>query len=360
MNTLTTKGIKTVKPLSEQIKIYDKFRKNIFHPKADMPVEKSYLERYKKKFILSEKVIKKIFLDKLSLKVQSISPILTKTSFHSLYVVRAGAKKFVLKVNLLSDVCPGLSFYIDDVVNSFLFERHMPNLPIYIIDPSRYSYPFDYMIMDYLDGESLDKTDQKSAFQDLGMNFSEIHKIKGKYYGTLRVGSLSLMELVGMYKDWNDFLHVNLTKHIDKCLMLGVFDKKTSDFINNVFKKTKINTRKISLLHNDPGQRNVITKNGKIVGVLDWEDAILGDPLWDIAFIDTFLFGKNDRNKFKAFLIGYGSDYKKIYTKKYLLYYLRIAMLKAVSRNEFSKYDNDELLFDRKRINFALDKLRKK
>ncbi|SFS64623.1 aminoglycoside phosphotransferase family protein [Paenibacillus sp. BC26] len=39
------------------------------------------------------------------------------------------------------------------------------------------------------------------------------------------------------------------------------------------------------LVHGDFGSNNVLTKGGRITGVIDWSEAMIGDPLYDIANI---------------------------------------------------------------------------
>jgi aminoglycoside phosphotransferase (APT) family kinase protein len=156
-----------------------------------------------------------------------------------------------------------------------------------------------------------------------------------------------------MSKSWEEFFKINLSAHIKKCREIGVFNKKTYFLIEKLFLDNMkyFENSDSRLLHNDPGGRNIFIDGKNIRGIIDWEDAIIGDPLWEIAFIHSFLFGKE--HSFKRFCRGYSLNLKILQTRKYWLYYLRICLIKAISR--FSQRQN--LSIDKKRIVYALNHL---
>jgi aminoglycoside phosphotransferase (APT) family kinase protein len=61
-----------------------------------------------------------------------------------------------------------------------------------------------------------------------------------------------------------------------------------------------------ALLHGDFWPGNVLWKGGRLVAVIDWEDACLGDPLADLATARVEL------------LCGYGHDAMEWFTTRYL------------------------------------------
>ena len=118
---------------------------------------------------------------------------------------------------------------------------------------------------------------------------------------------------------------------------------------------------KCSFLHNDLGGRNIIAMKNKLTGIIDWEDAIMGDPQWELAFIDTFMVGKSsDKGFFEAFCEGYGIDIKSLHMQpKYWMYYLRVAMIKAISRSLTGYYNAEGREIDRWRIKNGMENFRR-
>lgn len=100
------------------------------------------------------------------------------------------------------------------------------------------------------------------------------------------------------------------------------------------------------LLHGDLGNHNFISADGKSISALiDWEDCLIGDPVFDIAYWATFF----KDNMLDDFLIGYakinpaispvGETAPKPWRRLGWLYYLRIALSKTVHRFYFGYTD---------------------
>ena len=57
------------------------------------------------------------------------------------------------------------------------------------------------------------------------------------------------------------------------------------------------------LLHGDYWAQNLLWEQGRITGILDWEDAAIGDPLSDVAGASVelrYLFGREGMQRFIA------------------------------------------------------------
>jgi Ser/Thr protein kinase RdoA (MazF antagonist) len=59
------------------------------------------------------------------------------------------------------------------------------------------------------------------------------------------------------------------------------------------------------LCHNDAHDANVLVENGAITGLIDWENAVAADPLFDLAKAWAFSDGRSDET-LDALLEGYG------------------------------------------------------
>jgi hygromycin-B 7''-O-kinase len=59
------------------------------------------------------------------------------------------------------------------------------------------------------------------------------------------------------------------------------------------------------LCHNDAHDANVLVENGRITGIVDWENAVAADPIFDLAKAWAFSDGRSD-GTLAALMDGYG------------------------------------------------------
>ncbi len=64
-------------------------------------------------------------------------------------------------------------------------------------------------------------------------------------------------------------------------------------------------TGRACLVHGDFWPGNVLWRDGQVAAVLDWEDALLGDPLFDLACMRAELFWLRDLQTVDAFTLRY-------------------------------------------------------
>ena len=117
------------------------------------------------------------------------------------------------------------------------------------------------------------------------------------------------------------------------------------------------------LVHGDFWFGNVLWKDGKLVAVLDWEFATLGDPLFDLALarLETVCqFGRDAMHKFTA---NYTSIMNHLDFSTLHYWELWIAFYRETLFNQFPEWFGDDNAFERIRsrhkwfTNQALEKL---
>ena len=125
-------------------------------------------------------------------------------------------------------------------------------------------------------------------------NLRELHKVKSQKPGLLiepdskktwKEMILSIFE--GREFDWNE---IASRKGVDGVLILESVKR-----IIEKIKNTKFIDRDFSFLHTDFNQRNLFVdpNSDKITGIIDWEEAMFGDPIYDFARIRMFLWHFN-------------------------------------------------------------------
>src|SRR5262249_32278643 len=123
------------------------------------------------------------------------------------------------------------------------------------------------------------------------------------------------------------------------CVRLGVVTPEEAQRILKTFDRCTrlLHVEEPALLHGDLGSHNVFTDGASITALIDWEDCLSGDPVFDIAFWATF----HPERRHQAFLDGYRSEspLPGDFAVRFWLYFLRIALGKTVLRHRLRLSD---------------------
>src|SRR5258706_9082909 len=203
-------NIKDFNPqLLQDLKQFTSFRSNLFHPKSDIIISKKNLSKQRK--VLSQIDIQEIsilFRKRINEEVISINKIEIKSTFHRLYKIITLKKSYILKINSLNDLYKDFTFFNEKHLQNVLKQNNLPYIDIYFIDLTRREYPFDFMIMEYIEGYNLEMykgVNQKELYEEIGRIFKNIHSIE-----TSKAGNLDLKiliekdQLTGMFRSWEN------------------------------------------------------------------------------------------------------------------------------------------------------------
>jgi hygromycin-B 4-O-kinase len=199
-----------------------------------------------------------------------------------------------------------------------------------------------------------DEARMPQALGEAARFLARLHRVRGSGFGPL---SLEAPGLAGVHERWDDYLFVRLAEHVAACEAEGAIARTEAERIAALFEASRAGLRaqRAALLHGDPGSHNFIVDASGIRGVVDWEDALLGDPLFDVASLCTF----HPERRHGAILSGYGTALEpgsEAWTR-FWLYFLRIALAKTVHRRRFGYADRPERAPASRRIQLALARL---
>jgi aminoglycoside phosphotransferase (APT) family kinase protein len=90
------------------------------------------------------------------------------------------------------------------------------------------------------------------------------------------------------------------------------------------------------LIHNDFHANHVVVGKGKVTGIIDFEWASFGDPLWDFQKLSTHL-GEGSDAFFVNFLKGYGME---TFSKKELIRYKMYCIEQAIWQIDRTKHSD--------------------
>jgi fructosamine-3-kinase len=215
--------------------------------------------------------------------------------YNDSYYIDTEQGRFVLRI-APPDSVPKLFYEIDMMkseVGIHELVRDQTNLPVAQIvyhDFSREVVYRDYLIMDYLEGSPA-YLDEK----ELGGYVRELHAIKSD-----RCGYPERTAPTG--ESWHDIFETYVELIFKDCLSCGIIDRHEYDYFLSIYKKHSAVIAEVpaSLLHLDLWSQNILTVDGRITGILDFDRGLYGDPELEFAVLDTYGYSGPE------FFAGYG------------------------------------------------------
>jgi Ser/Thr protein kinase RdoA (MazF antagonist) len=226
----------------------------------------------------------------------------------------------------------------------------LPSLQVYYVDMSREVVPFDYQILEEAKGASLaalqmDMGVSSEILFNLGVVVARLHSVTTEGFGMLDVKQILSDERgKGLLAKWTDYILLRLDTHVGFLFDAGIVSLEDGAVIERAFEQTlhRLEWSAPSLLHGDLGGQNIFSDGRCITALIDWEDCLSGDPVFDIASWGTFI-GNRDRRA--TFLEGYRTvrELPEDFELRYWLYYLRVVLAKTVHRYRFGYHCGDRI-----------------
>ena len=184
---------------------------------------------------------------------------------------------------------------------------------------------------------------------------ARVHAWQGLGYGLLSASPAG--DLVGVHEGWDLYVVLQLDAHLAACEAHRAITPDESEHIVDLFERARplLKAQTARLLHGDPGSHNVMIDGTRVTAMLDWEDALLGDPLFDLAALCSF----HPERRHSAILCAYGLALRpgdEVW-QRFWLYFLRIALARTVHRIRFAYPDRPDRAPAARRIQLALARL---
>jgi aminoglycoside phosphotransferase (APT) family kinase protein len=334
-------------------------RRRMFYPKTDIDFDLAEMRRRKQELANLDLSKLPSILNK---EIRSIEFMHNAGTFHALFRIHTPDGRYILKV---SPEKAAFELGIDSWAN----RNRTFRVAEMEVRPRRLPYPF--LIMEEAKGQPLTTFENPETqalpeplLFELGRTVARNHFLVGCRAGLLDLSTSErdvpeahpFAAAVGLHETWRDYLLLRLDEHIQVCRDIDAINDAEVGAINKAFSTTPP-AKVIRMLHGDLGHHNVFTDGQSITEIIDWEDALVGDPIFDIAYWGTFV-----RDEMRArFIEGYESHEKlqSDFEYRYWLYYLRIALSKTVHRHRFGTKDRPGRPPASQRIQKALSNLAK-
>lgn len=249
--------------------------------------------------------------------------------FNSAYAITLGqGKRYVLKLAPLqtSEFMRYERKLMQTEVEVLRLLREKTNVPVpqvYSYETASPVYDGSFFVMDFIEGdpynkvkENLTEVERESIEHQLGVFTSTINNLRGQ-----RFGYYALEEMQG--DNWS-----NVFMSMIDSLMLDASHKQvqlpaSAEEITEICKRYKSSLDEVklpSLVHWDLWEGNIFVKDGQIVGIIDTERALWGDPLMEYYF-RSFMHSP-------AHMKGYGwEEFTESESQRILIYDLYLALI---------------------------------
>jgi aminoglycoside phosphotransferase (APT) family kinase protein len=353
--------------MSADLDAYTEQRRALFYPKADLLwIEEAAAvpADARGRLALAADVCRTVFGEAPT----DVRPLAQQGTFHLLYrAALADGRAVVVRLNAVGDRQRDYALHLDGWAAEMLRRRGLPALHVYHVDVTRSVWPVDVQILEEAPGRPLtvhDDDDQRlrPLLTDLGRFIARVHEIGLEGFGLLGIrlpasGPAAGGRPCGLWSSWRDYLRTNLAGHLRACQDMGAVSGAEVQRVEAVFAAGETMFRGVPpvLLHGDLGNHNVFADDGGVRVLIDWEDCLAGDPVFDIAFWGTF----HPEPRREAFLAGYREvrSLPADFETRYWLYFLRVALAKTVLRHRLRVPDRPGRPPASRRIQLALARL---
>lgn len=253
---------------------------------------------------------------------------------------------------------------------SLLRRRGLPVPQILATDVSRARFPLHYQIVERVPYTPLHKLDQSQHLdrqaigRQLGECMAQIHQVQAPGYGFLDTSALrNGNEIRGLDVAYTQYFTRRLDDHFAELTASGLLPASEIDSIRELLERHLPLTQLSQgcVVHRDLAFWNLLGTPSRIHAIIDWEDAVLGDPADDLGIFNCFY----DEVTMQALLEGYArhvSPSSEFYARVWL-HTLRNMLWKTVLRHRLNYFDG-KAPFLRSRENdaslkaFTLDRIR--
>jgi hypothetical protein len=298
-----------------------------------------------------------------------IAPAVAQGTFHRLFVVnQPGAAARLLRISALAGSRWVGLMRLENSLAAILRARGLPVPNGEFADLVSPGGPRGVQLVDDGGGASAGALDRDEARMQVALGWiasflARLHGIRGTGFGPLSLASTELAGAtdaggcVGVHRRWDSYMLLRLGEHLHACERSGAISAEEAADIATRFERCReqLQLQVSALLHGDPGSHNFLVDASGLCAVIDWEDALLGDPWFDVAALCTF----HPERRHAAVFTGYGAmptPGSDVWTR-FWLYFLRIAIAKTVHRSRFAYADLPGREPASRRIQLAMAKL---
>ncbi|OGG04267.1 hypothetical protein A2Z33_03910 [Candidatus Gottesmanbacteria bacterium RBG_16_52_11] len=333
--------VKKLLPNPDELRKYRQWQRGVFFSKADL-IQSQKSKIKSQNYSLKVKSLQKVVKYHLNSEITHLEK-LPRATLHDVFRVKTPGGNYIVRTR--AEEIRAFEFYLDELAFKEMAKLGVRSCGVAAVDVSRTLVPFDYEILTEAAGSLIhDRVRigriRPEVFRGFGRVVAVIHNVKTRKYGPFDMEKLISGGIAeGIWLTWTDYLLVNLDEHVQTCLEAGILTDADAMTVREILPRILFSLPPVppTLLHGDLANHNAFTDGKSITALVDWEDAVSGDPVYDIAYYGTGCFGHDDW--LKEFIEGYveNAALPADFERRYAGYYIRIALAKAVGRLKHGK-----------------------
>ncbi len=318
------------------------------NPQSDTEKRQSY---FKEKYERSDlpQMVEAAFVSVFNKTPESIEPLRADGN-HIAYIVSLGGTQFFFR----ADDGEGEDEYLlaESRVMQLATEAGVPVPEVFHTDVSRSICPLRYQIMACCEDPCLNQYDRDGTLEhdaiadQLGKYMRRLHSVRVDGFGFLNTDELKQSgRVVGLDASNGAYFNKCLDDHLGYLIAHSLIDEQTHANIRDVFEAqtTVLDRPHGVLVHRDMALWNVLGTPSTITAIIDWDDAVSGDPADDIGMLYCF-YGD-------AFMDRLLSSYwapnpvPPDFRHRLAVYWLRNMLWKTKLRHALGYFDKDGAFF---------------
>jgi len=333
-------------------------RNNIFYWKYDCPLTEEEKQLYffenKYELVSADDCVRSAMEDFLGHSPEKITPS-GNDGNHFAYIVDSGKESFFFRADdgMLDDEY----MLAESAVMEIVSKAGIPVPKVFHTDISKDKYPLRFQIMEFVNVKDLNfyyknnSLDIEAISRQTGKYLSMLHGIKFDGFGFLNTDLLAeKQEIRGLDETYADYFNKKLEAHLRYLQDNSLLEAKIINKIVDNFQKFSqlLNIKQGRLIHRDLAYWNMLGTENNISALIDWDDAVIGDPADDLGILNCF----HGEAVMKTILENYSVDFN-IYDNfecRIWLHTLRNMLWKTAIRHQMGYFDKGRDFFLAKNV----------
>lgn len=300
------------------------------------------------KFFQSEEIIKKMYEQAFKKKSDNLKIELLDGGMKcAVYLISNGDDKVVLKIapkdqNMLLSFERNTMWWEVQMLK-LLGKINIPIPQILYYDDSRKICKSSYFFMSYIEGKKLsdykgllDDESRLTIEYDLGKICCQLSEIEGNEFF---ISSYSNIKFSSNYDFIKNLFESLILDAKSKNIIIPNYDYEDFISILDNNKAQLNNVKRICLVHSDMWDGNIIIKNGKISGIVDFADLYFCDELFN------FYFHTLQSQTSKSFINGFGKEKLSSDEEIRIIIYRIFTILKMIIEKDYKEFGNKNIDF---------------
>ncbi|QGJ71536.1 Ser/Thr protein kinase RdoA (MazF antagonist) [Planctomycetales bacterium 10988] len=219
-------------------------------------------------------------------------------------------------------------------------------------DTGRTVVPFAWQLIEYLPEPNLQHRKKRGEWDEtliapqIGRAIATYQRVEVSGYGPFQPAVLrESKQLRGWHNQYADFFMLRLDEHLHHLSSGSLLTPAQQDKVRGLIQEhaSLLDLSKPCLVHKDMALWNLLGLRDRITAVIDWDDAIGGDPVDDLALLGCFF----DRPFLNGVLDGYESikPRPENFEARFWMHVLRNLIFKAVIRLRGGYFEQDDRFF---------------